>query len=484
MPGGDVTTEVLLKVTDRDLEQADTVFESFLPHDAIKPYLTGPETGTALRQITKYFEPKDHKQSFSIGTTEGNKCQVQFHLQDGFLRSPPPCVGALLQGAQRTLLEQDVEFSYRIPEARMLLPKDFGLQLIKLARTNREDFRLMWFGITLTDQDEESPGVEDMNPDDDCSEASDVGEDSDSTDGGSEYCPSDQDDDDDDGDGDFCTDQNLTILNSYLAMLGSRRNVLGPLSYQRPTRPASLSQIREEHGDEPVRQDPERGSKPEKGAREKTDAQETFLVEEEREESDDEESLGAEDGLSGQKYYETEVNFRKFNAQIPEYLAKMQYINLEDSMDVKSCMEKILSENERKKLRFSEQDEEAMAQTLPDGRAYQQVARNDDIRSIITKHQQRYLELIQNHVRFYFAVGDRQLLHNAMRGWMLLLVANATSEATARVARMLTHPSAQYLPIQYALGKDTWSPDMFSTVNNIDMRYSGEPKDVLAAIVL
>ncbi|KAG5749723.1 hypothetical protein H9Q69_006812 [Fusarium xylarioides] len=248
----------------------------------------------------------------------------------------------------------------------------------------------MWSGITLTDQDEESPGVEDMNPDGDCSEASDVGEDSDSTNGdstvgGSEYCPSDQDDDDDDDD-DFYTERSLKrkakpsrtkpMTNKKVRIVdhpklisgdvGSRRNVLGPLSYQRPTQPASLSQIREEHGDEPVRQDPERGSKSEKGAREKTDAQETFLVEE----TDDEESQGAEDGLSGQKDYETEVNFRKFNAQIQEYLKKMQDINLEDSTDMKSRMKKILSENERKKVGFSEQDEEAMAQALPDDSAF------------------------------------------------------------------------------------------------------------------
>ncbi|KAF5702249.1 hypothetical protein FMUND_13570 [Fusarium mundagurra] len=415
----------------------------------------------------------------------------------------------------------------------MLLLKDFGLQLIKLVKTNRsgrqgplekcccpygslqlhtttgtrvycfweytgEDFRLMWLGITLTDQDEESPGVEDMNPDGECSEASDVGEYSDSTDGdstvgGSEYCPSDQDDDDDDDD--FYTERSLKrkakpsrtkpMTNKKVRKVdhpklisgdvGSRRNVLGPLSYLRPTQPASLSQIREELGDEPVRQDPDRGSKPEKGAREKTDAQETFLVEE----SDDEGSQGAEDGLSGKKDYETEVTFRKFNAQIPEYLKKMQYINLEDSTDVKSRMEKIISENESKKLRFSEQHEEAMAQALPDDSAYQEVARNGGIRLAMTKHQQRYLELIQNHVRFFLAVGDRQLLPNAMRGWMLLLVANATSEATARVTRTLTHPLAQSSPIQYALGQDTWSPDIFSTINKIEISLAKGKGDVV-----
>ncbi|KAF5655510.1 hypothetical protein F25303_444 [Fusarium sp. NRRL 25303] len=149
MPGGDITTEVVLKVACGDLQRTDTVFESFLPHDVIKTYLTGPETQTALRQIAKYFKPKDRKTFIlyftdprpdcppwlAIATIGGNRCRVQFYLQDGPLRSPPPWVGALIQGVQVILSSQDVEFFYHIPEAEVLLPKDFGLQLIKLVRS-------------------------------------------------------------------------------------------------------------------------------------------------------------------------------------------------------------------------------------------------------------------------------------------------------------------------------------------------------------
>ncbi|KAF5549560.1 hypothetical protein FPHYL_9615 [Fusarium phyllophilum] len=294
-------------------------------------------------------------------------------------------------------------------KAEMLLPKNFGLQFIKRVRSNRcgrqgplekfccpygplqlhtttgtrvycfweytgEDSRLMWFGITLTDQDEESPGVEDMNPDGDCSEASDVGEDSDSTNGdstvgGSEYYPSDQDDDEDDEDDDFYTEQNLTIPNSYLAMLVVDETSSAP--YPTSVLLNQPHSARFEKNMEMSQSDKTpsvaRNQKKELGKRLMPKKPFSLKRKEKRAMM---KSRRAGKMASVAKDYETEVNFRKFNAQIQEYLKKMQDINLEDSTDTKSRMKKILSENERKKVGFSEQDEEAMAQALPDDSAF------------------------------------------------------------------------------------------------------------------
>lgn len=78
-----------------------------------------------------------HHRYLAIATIGGKESRVQFYLQDGPLRSPPPWVGALLQGVQHTLSSHNVELFYHIPEAEIFLPKDFGLQLIKLVRSNR-----------------------------------------------------------------------------------------------------------------------------------------------------------------------------------------------------------------------------------------------------------------------------------------------------------------------------------------------------------
>ncbi|KAM0559489.1 hypothetical protein ACHAPJ_004519 [Fusarium lateritium] len=175
-----------------------------------------------------------------------------------------------------------------------------------------------------------------------------------------------------------------------------------------------------------------------------------------------------------------EILFKNFD--IRQYLDRANAIDLEDTASVRNLMESSLSGRELESLRFSRQDEEALERTLPSNDAATELVQsNRDMDTSVNKHRGRYQTLIDNHVKFMLAIGEREKLPKAMRGWFLLVVANAKKRYRERLRRMLTHPSVQPLAIQYILGQDEWSLDMFDHLHKIDLEITGEPKDFMSS---
>jgi hypothetical protein len=67
------------------------------------------------------------------------------------------------------------------------------------------------------------------------------------------------------------------------------------------------------------------------------------------------------------------------------------------------------------------------------------------------------------------AIGSRRACPSDMQGWFLIIVANASLGSRERLVRLLTHPSAHPLYLQYLLGKDTWTRDIFESIPKIDI---------------
>ncbi len=58
-----------------------------------------------------------------------------------------------------------------------------------------------------------------------------------------------------------------------------------------------------------------------------------------------------------------------------------------------------------------------------------------------------------------------------VRAWFMFTVANASIDCRKRLVRLLTHPSAQPLCLQFLLGRETWSADMFDLLPSIDIEH-------------
>jgi len=67
------------------------------------------------------------------------------------------------------------------------------------------------------------------------------------------------------------------------------------------------------------------------------------------------------------------------------------------------------------------------------------------------------------------AIGSRRQYPLQSEGWFLFIVANASKESRQRLVRLLTCPNIQLLDIQYILGQDRWTYDMFDYFPQIDL---------------
>lgn len=67
------------------------------------------------------------------------------------------------------------------------------------------------------------------------------------------------------------------------------------------------------------------------------------------------------------------------------------------------------------------------------------------------------------------AIGSRRQYPPLSGGWFLFIVANASKESRQRLVRLLTCPNIQPLDIQYILGQDRWTYDMFDYFPQIDL---------------
>lgn len=66
------------------------------------------------------------------------------------------------------------------------------------------------------------------------------------------------------------------------------------------------------------------------------------------------------------------------------------------------------------------------------------------------------------------AVGPQR--HSVIpHDWLMVTMANATAEGRRRLVRIISHPEVQPIALQYLLGQQTWSVDMFDEYPHIDL---------------
>ena len=90
------------------------------------------------------------------------------------------------------------------------------------------------------------------------------------------------------------------------------------------------------------------------------------------------------------------------------------------------------------------------------------------ISEALERYRDRLYRLITRIAHFMLAVGDR--FQTAIpREWYLLIVTNASAERRRRLVRIMTCPGVQPIALQYLLGQQSWSADMFDRYPHTDL---------------
>ncbi|KAF4985284.1 hypothetical protein FDECE_16674 [Fusarium decemcellulare] len=187
-----------------------------------------------------------------------------------------------------------------------------------------------------------------------------------------------------------------------------------------------------------------------------------------------------EDDADGEEENEKDAeadNIAKFNVE--EVVANMANIKLDDAQVVESIIADAVSDDEKRRLMLTQEDEDGMVAMLPNnqkaGKFLDKVEGNPDLRKGVSLFQERLSIVINRLVQFFLSVGHRENCHSLMQGWFLFCMANAAKESRDRLLRILTHESVISLPNQYMFGLDEWMTGMFDVMKRIDLEGTGNP---------
>ncbi|KAF5006984.1 hypothetical protein FDECE_6666 [Fusarium decemcellulare] len=197
-----------------------------------------------------------------------------------------------------------------------------------------------------------------------------------------------------------------------------------------------------------------------------------------------------EDGdAEGEEYDENPAN--DTSGQSPTYggildiedaEANMAKINMDDDQDVERRIRAIGYAEEVETLRITQEQEDKLYEKLPKNQESLNVMKKrPEAKKAVAAHRQRMATVVRRMAQLVLGIGSYEQCPLVMRGWFLFCVANASREARDRLVRIMTHPSAQSLAIQCALGRDTWTAAMFDRLPRINLEDPNSVGDVVTA---
>ena len=89
---------------------------------------------------------------------------------------------------------------------------------------------------------------------------------------------------------------------------------------------------------------------------------------------------------------------------------------------------------------------------------------------MVERFRDWYLDLLTNVARFMLVIQSRERYPIESLGWFIVIIANARKLSGQRLLRLLTHCNILSRDVQYVLGGDNWTWDMFDYLPHIDLQ--------------
>ena len=89
---------------------------------------------------------------------------------------------------------------------------------------------------------------------------------------------------------------------------------------------------------------------------------------------------------------------------------------------------------------------------------------------MVERFRDGYLDLLTNAACFMLVIQSRERYPIESLGWFIVIIVNARMLSRQRLLRLLTHCNILSRVVQYVLGGDNWTWDMFDYIPHIDLQ--------------